>query len=132
MEFFKPAQAMPQIATRTAELEPVIGLICEFWNKLIINHFCGLAKIGKILACMAAGLGHKVPKLLHEFDADRLLAQVFRLLDSLPDCRVKVFIAATEFQEKGLMIDAGAEKSDLGVRNANPVREHFACVLDAV
>src|SRR6516162_3890985 len=108
---------MPQMATCTAELQPVIGLICEFWNELLINHFCGLAKIGKILACMTAGLGYEVAKLLHEFDADRLLAQVFRPLDSLPDGRVKVLIATTKLQEKGLMIDAGAEKSDLGVRN---------------
>src|ERR1700757_4204610 len=75
---------------------------------------------------MTAGLGHKETEMLHEFDADRLLAVNLRTLNRFPDQRVEIFFAAPELEEEGLMVNPGTEKGDFVVRDIDPFCDQLA------
>src|SRR5580700_9255084 len=96
LELLEAFQTVSQISTRPPIIEPVIYLVREIRNELLVHHGRALAEVRDILARMTARLGDKIAKVSHQIDPDRFLAVNLRALDGLPDGRVEIFFVSPE------------------------------------
>src|SRR3712207_1003907 len=115
-----------------AEVIPMVPLIGESWNQVLLHHPSALTKVGDIFAGVPTGFGDEVPKVLHQLDTHWLSALNVFLSRSLPYNWVKVLPVTLKSEEESLVVYTGAQVSHFLVGYTRPLSEHFARVLDAV
>ncbi len=81
---------------------------------------------------MAARLRDKIAEVFHEIGAHGLLGHDLWPVDGFPDQRIDIFLAAPEFEEERLVVDAGTQEIHLVVGHVDPLCEHLAGTLHAV
>src|SRR5687767_358590 len=100
---------MTQIATSVPEVIPMVPLIGEARNQVLLNHPSALTKVGNVFAGVPTGFGDEVPKVLHQLDAHRLSAPDVVLSRSLLYSRVKIVSITVKSEEESLVVNTGAQ-----------------------
>ena len=119
---FLAVDAIDQAAAGAAPAVPVILRAGEARHQLVFHHGGRLAEVGRVFAGVAAALGDEVAEVLEQLDAHRLLAAPGRVEHRFAQPGIEVLLAAAEFEEPGLVVDAGHAVDDLVIRHAHPAR----------